>query len=269
LMGDPDQLPPVDTGSLFGEMASSFGIFLEKSLRTEEAHLQDLASLIRRGDHQELLRIVTSDHPSFVHLPWKFDSDLSQKLYREIDPILSFEKPDPQKAIEKYQRCRILNALRQGPFGVDHLNNQIFHLLEQRKQKGQWWAIPILITVNDSRSQLYNGTSGVLIGQNLKDAVAYFPDDAGTGVRALSPPAYEMAFCLSIHKSQGSEFEEVLSLFPEGSENFGREALYTAATRSKKRLKIAGHLEVLQKMLSQHSRKRSGFSERIVCPPID
>jgi len=259
LMGDPDQLPPVESGSLFGEMASCFGVFLERSLRTEKTDLHNLANAVKQGQDQELFRILRSG----IHLPWVFDSTLVEKLYHEIGPIVSYERPDPKQCIEKYGRYRILNALRQGPFGVDALNRQIFHLLQQKKQKGQWWAIPILVTVNDTRSELYNGTCGVLIGQNLKEAVAYFPDHSEEGVRLFrSPPAYEMAFCLSIHKSQGSEFEEVLALFPEGSENFGREALYTAVTRSKKNVRIIAKEEILQKMLSCHGRKRSGFIER-------
>lgn len=264
LMGDPDQLPPVDAGSLFGSIASCFGLSLEKSLRTEDTHLQDFIHSIKEENEEELFRLLRSEHLSLSYLPWGFDAALSERLYREITPILTDEKPDPKQALQKYQRYRVLNTLRQGPFGVDALNSQIFRLLEQKKQKNQWWAVPILVTVNDTRSGLYNGTAGVLIGQTLKDAIAYFPDDSESAIRAFkTPPAYEMAFCLSIHKSQGSEFEEVLALFPEGSENFGKEALYTAVTRSKKALRVVAKEEVLRKMLKCHSRKRSGFIERI------
>lgn len=77
-----------------------------------------------------------------------------------------------------------------------------------------------------------------------------------------SPP-FEVAFCLSIHKAQGSEFEEVLALFPEGSENFGKEALYTAVTRAKKRIEIVAEEQVLQAMLAKHSCKTSGISWRL------
>jgi len=263
LMGDPDQLPPVDTGSLFGSIASCFGRSLEKSLRTEDTHLQDFIYSLKQENEEDLFRLLKSEHLSLSYLSWPFDANLSEKLYREITPILVDEKPDPKQALQKYQRYRVLNALRQGPVGVDALNNQIFHILQQKKQKNQWWAVPILVTVNDTRSQLYNGTAGVLIGQSLKDATAYFPDDSALGIRAFkTPPAYEMAFCLSIHKSQGSEFEEVLALFPEGSENFGKEALYTAVTRSKKSLRVVAKEEILRKMLKCHSRKRSGFIER-------
>jgi exodeoxyribonuclease V alpha subunit len=264
LMGDPDQLPPVLAASLFSEIASSFGCFLEQSLRTKEIHLQDLARAIKEANELELLRVLKLGHPSLTYLSWSFDPQLSEKLYHEINPILSWGKPDPQQALQKYQHTRILNALRQGPFGVDCLNEQIFRLLQQKKQKGQWWAIPILVIVNDFRSSLYNGTSGVLIGQDLQNATAYFLDDSGEGIRSFeNPPAYEMAFCLSIHKSQGSEFEEVLALFPDGSEYFGREALYTAVTRGKKTLSIVGKESILQKMMKNYSRKRSGFLERI------
>lgn len=262
-MGDPNQLPPVDSGSLFGEIASYCGVYLEKSLRVEGEISPLFARAVTQGRPEDMLSLLKSGNPNLVPLSWGLDSSLPLKLYHEINPVVSQERPDPKESFEKYQRFRILNPLRKGSFGVDQLNGRIFDIIEQKKQKDQWWAIPILVTVNDSRSQLYNGTNGVLIGQNLKNAIAYFPDDSGS-MRSFSfPPAYEMAFCLSIHKSQGSEFEQVLALFPEGSENFGREALYTAVTRSKKKLQILGKEEILQKMAAMHSVKKSGFLERV------
>jgi len=251
LMGDPDQLPPVEAGSIFRDMADLFGVRLQTSMRTEDTGLHTLAEKVNRGETIE---------NSYL-LQWAFDDTLSEKLYEKINPSLSWEQPDPNLALKDLDRFRVLGALRQGPFGIDALNKQIIQELSRRIRPGQWWSVPIMITSNDPQQDLYNGTCGVLIGKNrvhLRDGIAYFPK----AVPFKKLPPFEIAFCLSIHKSQGSEFERVLALFPEGSENFGREAFYTAVTRAKKQVEIVAREEVMLAMLAKRSSKTSGFKER-------
>jgi exodeoxyribonuclease V alpha subunit len=253
LVGDPDQLPPVDSGSLFSEMGSLFGMPLTQCVRTEDLRLQQMAEAVKQGDTEGFFAQV--DFAGFeIRSP--------EELYTKIDPLLSSIQPDPKACLEKYDRFRILNAIRQGAQGSDAINQQIFQRL---REKGKWWAAPILATVNDPFSEIYNGMSGLLIGQGQRSLDAYFPDPFTKEMRRFSSvPPYELAFCLSVHKAQGSEFEEVLALFPEGSENFGRESLYTALTRAKKKLSICGQKDTLQKMILSSSRMRSGFSKRFL-----
>lgn len=245
LMGDPDQLPPVEQGSLFAELSTLFGISLKQCMRTEETALADA---IRKGETE-----IFEKH----HLDWLFDRTLAQKLFERIQPICSWEKPDPRKCIDHYNRLRILNALRQGPFGAAELNRQIAQRLKE--QAGSWHALPILITANDPYSGLYNGMTGILLSQKSGVQEAYFPDRPDPIIHL---PPYEYAFCLSVHKSQGSEFDEVIALFPTGSEQFGRESLYTAVTRAKKRFQWVGEEEILRAMANRWIRKRSGLIER-------
>ncbi len=246
LMGDPDQLPPVEAGSLFAEMATLFGIRLQKSMRTDDLALQALAEGITRGE---------------LDFPCQPLKDLN--LYEKIQPLISLAEPDPALCLKELNQFRVLGALRQGPFGIDALNRQLVQELSQKIRPGQWWVIPLLITSNEPRQELYNGTCGVLIGKSrggvqLREGTAYFPQK----VAFKNLPPFEVAFCLSIHKSQGSEFDRVLALFPPGSENFGREALYTAVTRAKKECEIWGDDTTLKKMLSQRFHKTSGFTDR-------
>ena len=260
LIGDPDQLPPIDAGSLFAECADLFGVRLRQCVRTNNENLRDLAEAIRRGDEAKFF-----ENASISSL------DL-ESLYRKIDPLITDERPDPSACFVHYQRCRLLNALRQGPLGSEALNHSLFMRMEKRCLPGQWWAIPILVTANMPRYSLYNGSAGVLIGQksrqiHLLEGTPYFPEGpGGPGWKIFSKiPPFELSFCLSIHKSQGSEFEEVIALFPQGSENFGRESLYTAVTRAKKQCELIGDPKTLSQMLKQSSRRISGFSFRVSC----
>lgn len=255
LIGDPDQLPPVEGSGVFKELADLFGIRLEKSMRTENKELDILAEKVNRGEW-------ISDGP---FLPWRFDGEFFQKLYEKINPVFSSEELDPEKILGGLNRFRVLGALRKGPFGTDALNDQMLEEMKKRIVFGQWWSVPIMITSNHPDEQLYNGSCGVLIGKSrggidFHTAVAYFP--AKVPYKALPP--FEIAFCLSIHKSQGSEFEKVLALFPEGSERFGKEAIYTAITRVKKQLEIVGEESTLRAMLFKYSFKKTGLSQRLV-----
>ena len=264
LMGDPDQLPPVEAGSLFAEMAALFGTPLQQSMRTDQAHLLALTAAIQRGEWNDPVFQKGGNDPSLL-LDWTFDGSLPQKLFEEVHPLISWSEPDPHLALKQLDTFRVLGALRQGPFGIDALNRQIVQEMARRIHPGQWWALPILITANAPRQGLYNGTCGILIGKSqggiyFRDATAYFPEK----VPCKALPAFEVAFCLSIHKSQGSEFEKVLALFPGGSENFGREALYTAATRAKQQIQIVAQEGVLQAILMRRSDKTSGFTDRFL-----
>lgn len=251
LMGDPDQLPPVEAGSLFAEMAAVFAKPLERSMRMEDGQL---AQEVNRGEVDGLLK---------ASLNWNFDAQLPQKLMEALHDTISWEKPDPNGCLKQFDQFRVLGVLRHGSFGIDALNQQIVNEMNRRIQPGQWWAVPIIVTNNERHLDLYNGMAGVLIGQSkkgihLSDGVAYFKDRS---IHQRLP--FEIAFCISVHKSQGSEFEKVLALFPPGSENFGREAVYTAVTRAKKEVKIVGNETILRKMVSHRSRRISGFLERI------
>lgn len=254
LLGDPDQLPPVEAGSLFAEMSDLFAVRLSESKRTNAAHLRLLAEGINRGEF---------NGDGSVRLNWVFDASLAEKLYHAARPFLSWDEPDPAACLKTLEDFRILGALRQGPFGIDALNAQIIQEMGRRIRPGQWWAVPIMITSNEPRRDLYNGTCGVLLGKSrggihFRDGIAYFPDK----VLFHQLPPFEAAFCLSVHKSQGSEFNRVLALFPSGSENFGREAFYTAVTRAKNQVEVVVDAEILRTMLAKRSRKTSGFTKR-------
>ncbi|MDE3045038.1 MAG: AAA family ATPase [Verrucomicrobiota bacterium] len=255
LLGDPNQLPPVEAGSLFAEMAELLGHPLERSMRTADPFLLSLAEAIQKGDIQPIREAITP-----------FPNSLIEELCRRLHSPIHSVSPDPMGCLQEQKRFRILCALRQGPLGVDALNRELIHRFERQLGPADWLSIPILITQNDPRRQLYNGTMGVLIQQARgTQGTAYLM--TGDQVRAFpvnALPHFEAAFCLSVHKSQGSEFEEVMILFPPGSERFGKEALYTAVTRAKRKAMLMGDAALLEEALKMPLRKRSGFTERFL-----
>ncbi len=248
LMGDPNQLPPIDVGSVFADLAELYGIYLQKCMRTEDPLLQQTALAILSGDEEQFFTSVT----------WREKIEIDY-IYEWIHPIISPHKKEPPIA-----KVACLNALRQGPLGLDALNRQILEKMGQRCPDGWWWTVPIMVNTNLPAMNLFNGTTGFLIGQknkriNLLTGTAIFPE---IGELKQIPP-YDLAFVMSIHKSQGSEYDQVLALFPEGAETFGKESLYTAATRAKKRFEVIGNKQVITQMLSKKCQRCSGLIERL------
>ncbi|HUD00971.1 MAG TPA: AAA family ATPase [Rhabdochlamydiaceae bacterium] len=227
-LGDGNQLPPVESGSLFGDLVDLL----------PTAHLRQCL----RSDRAEVLRLAQDILAGKQIAP-------HQKLSKEF--IL-------QKALEnKDQQFCILSPVREGPFGVNVLNQEIFQLFY--RQMKDLLAVPILITRTDYEAGLYNGEVGILWRSREKLLYAEFGDRK---IPASALPPYELGYVLSVHKSQGSEFDHVLALVPPGSETFGREVLYTAVTRAKHSVILCGDQETIDKTISRSSHRRSGLKLR-------
>jgi exodeoxyribonuclease V alpha subunit len=217
-LGDGHQLPPIESGSLFTDLIDWVPTaHLSKCLRSDRKDILQLAQDILAG------KIVEPHEP------------LSE------DKILAAKE------------TMILTPLREGPWGVEALNQLIFS--EIKKPDGEIWSIPILITKTDYEAQLYNGELGTLWRTNVKPLYAEFD---GRKIPASRLPPYELAFVLSVHKSQGSEFDHVMVLVPPGSENFGREVLYTAVTRARHSVTLCGDMETIEKTVTRSSQRTSG-----------
>ena len=112
-------------------------------------------------------------------------------------------------------------------------------------QPNQLWyrGRPILITRNDPGTSLYNGDTGLIWPDDNGNVMAWFPDGEG-GVRAVAPgrlPAHQTCYAMTVHKTQGSEFSNVLLILPEVPHQLlSRDLLYTGITRAKRSVVIYG-----------------------------
>lgn len=180
---------------------------------------------------------------------------------------------------------RVLCALRQGPHGVEHLNTRIGSWLQRsvpgspRSFDPDGWhpGRAIMITRNDPASGLFNGDIGIALPDAGGALRVCFPSspEAAEGAGTQSKPAFrslpierlpehETAFALTVHKSQGSEFNEVLLILaPADSPILGRELLYTGITRARNKVAIVGSEQALQAAIEQPTRRFSGLADRI------
>ncbi|MDF2576663.1 MAG: recd3 [Chlamydiales bacterium] len=290
LLGDRYQLPPVEGGSLFTDL-NVWGLSLPRQpvialktcLRIESQPIYEFAQAVNAGDYSAIEKLLSNPHRELDRLSFEGADFMVQHhlihYAKHYFPTAAIQNYD-HSFLETFQKFRLLSPLRQGPLGIESLNQELFLAMVKTVPRGGFMAIPILIVQNDDRLELYNGDVGVLFCRKLKgieqgipfaeEHIAFF---AGRGTdqpfyqeqhqaRAIPMvllPPYEIAYCLSVHKSQGSEFDHVLLVMPEGSELFGREVLYTAITRAKKKLSFYSSDQTLQQTVQRCCSRLSGL----------
>jgi exodeoxyribonuclease V alpha subunit len=274
-LGDKHQLPPVEAGGLFADMIACLEsedqtsvAFLKTCLRAELEGIVHFAQWVNEGNYATL----SASHPAPGIV---IDSRDVNSLLEYASPFFDypgFSETEEIHVLTLFNRFRILSPMRKGPQGVEELNSRLRLAQTKKYRHRSKFMAPIMITHNDKRLELFNGEVGILVrnhhGQNeqLQEGdYALFPSNVDGSVRrfpAILLPRYEYAYCLSVHKSQGSEFDEVLLWLPEGSEVFGREVLYTGITRAKKKLVLACEQETLRKVMERRSLRLSGVCER-------
>jgi exodeoxyribonuclease V alpha subunit len=163
------------------------------------------------------------------------------------------------------EQCRILAPEREGRMGVHALNATVERWLQGRgvvAVRDEWYHMrPILIEANDYTVGVFNGDLGVVWREGSESSV-YFRSSNG-GVRAMAPvrvPAAQTAWAMTVHKSQGSEFDEVIVVVPEHeSRVLSRQLLYTAVTRARRRVTLVASTASLESALARASRRSSGL----------
>ncbi len=314
LLGDRDQLASVEAGAVLGDIcgrdrASGFsgafrsvleretgeripeaappggqpsirdGIVLLRESRRFPASsgLGRLARHVNRGDQAgtaSLLRKETSGDIRWSQLP---DRDgLPSALRARTRAFLSTppDATDPLAALSRFQRFRILCAVREGPYGVRSVNRVVEQSLAADgviRPVGPWYAgRPVLVNRNDHTLQLYNGDLGMVLPQ--EDGSGFrvcFPAGEGAwrSVHPMRLPEHETAFAMTVHKSQGSEFDHVLLILPDRPYPvLTRELLYTAVTRARRSVEIWAAEPVLRFAVSRRTRRSSGLEDAVWDP---
>jgi exodeoxyribonuclease V alpha subunit len=256
LLGDAGQLPPIDGGGIFAVLAEREGVHLEVCHRTKEEAIHQIYEAARIGNVNPLYTILEP-----------YPKDFIEWIGPQFGCAIFKDRPIPQDLIVLFDRLRLICPLRKGSLGVDAINAALFRRLQNLLIPFQWWAVPILITENDASRRIFNGSSGVVLGVYRGQPMLTGREEAfladGRSFTLNQLPGYELAFALSVHKSQGSEFENVICCLPPGSEEFGREALYTALTRAKRSVRLIGDRPVLERMIAGITRQENGIQERM------
>ncbi len=203
-----------------------------------------------------------------LHDPFHSDHLLSQFCHLFISYI---EEKDTLKALERMNVARILCATKMGPNGTSSMNRYVEQWLSQQgliqMDHPFYENRPIMVRKNNKILGLSNGDIVLIRTNDNGNRLAYFMDENGQ-LKSIQP-AYlsdaQTVFAMTIHKSQGSEYTNILTCLPkEGSiKLLTRELLYTAITRAKKRVIIQASSEHLIKCCSQEVRRASGIIDSL------
>lgn len=275
-MGDKDQLPPVESGGFFADLIDLADLFqmpvtlLQKNIRLETPSLQNFASAVL---NQNIEKIKQSREVKIFSSLRK--SNVKELIEKECKTSFAFSHSadfDPLIPLKEMEKFRILSSIRKGLFGVESINQIVLEKFLEKRQSHEKIVCPILITENDAPRGLMNGDTGILVSSvssikkglfNSGDKAYFLSKEGAVQAQEFSAsvlPLFTFAYCLSVHKSQGSEYDRVLVILPKGSEKFGKEVLYTAITRAKKEVLVMTEEPILEAILQKTSRKISGFT---------
>ena len=193
-----------------------------------------------------------------------------------LDSLSLFEPytktTNPQECLHLFNNIKILCAQKMGPEGVHAMNELVEKHLTRKHlidtQTEFYDKRPILITQNDYNLELYNGDIGICLKKEDGSIGVYFEDNtSATQVREVPPfllNSFETVYAMTIHKSQGSEFENVIVTLPSNHESkiLSRELLYTGLTRAKENALIISTQEVLDQTIKRKVDRASGITLR-------
>jgi exodeoxyribonuclease V alpha subunit len=188
---------------------------------------------------------------------------------------------DPMLAMDAFCRFKILCALKIGPFGVNAINNLAEralgeqNLIADHRSEGRPWyrGRPVLITRNDYNLGLFNGDIGITLPDPdaspdaSKDEFHVYFADASGGVRRFPVhrlPEHETVWAMTVHKSQGSEFDDVVLILPDRDYPLlTRELIYTGLTRARHKVSIWGSESVLKAAIARKIERTSGLRDAL------
>jgi exodeoxyribonuclease V alpha subunit len=251
-------------------------VVLKKNYRfPAESGIGAASRAANAGQGAESLALLKSDaSPDVVWHNLPKQSELKKGLAQSIaEGYAEYLRAETvEEALVRFDRFRVLCALRQGVYGVEGINGLVEEILAEKgliDAYNRWYrGRPVLITVNDYTLQLFNGDIGLAFPDPSADNATriYFPTPGG-GVRAIAPvrlPTHETVYAMTIHKSQGSEFNHVLMLMPpHDSEVLTRELVYTGITRAKSRVDVWGDESVFTAAVGRKIVRESGLREAI------
>ncbi|HSU02147.1 MAG TPA: exodeoxyribonuclease V subunit alpha [Nocardioides sp.] len=276
LVGDPDQLTSVDAGAVLTDLVRGYEHRPDSpvaALTTAHRYGEEIGALaeaLRLGDAD---RVVAALGAGGEAVEWVSDGDPARTIRSAVLPHAlavhdAAAAGDADRALAALDRHRLLCAHRDGPFGVRHWNRRI----------EQWFTAetgvpvldpaylgrPLLVSSNDYSLGIYNGDTGVVVASPTGPRAAIA---TGVGFLELAPSRLgdvATMHAMTIHKSQGSQADEITVLLPEeDSRLLTRELFYTAVTRAQRKVRVIGSENAVRAAVAQQALRASGLRARL------
>ena len=295
LLGDSKQLASVDSGAVLADLCRAYAgfsecfaegvlrltgqalpsvkatslmadtvVILKHSYRFDkQSEIGQLAQSIQAGDSDKFINVLMRAGDTIW---WQKKMDKATIVKRVMKLYFTFfeaikTQQDPLTCMQLFEKTQVLCALNNGAESVDSVNSLIERALAKqswRTHQGFYHGRPIMVMKNDYSQGLFNGDTGLVMNNGQGVLAACFLDNRLLRWVPLNRlPAHETAYAMTVHKSQGSEFEEVCIILPEqATALLTRELLYTAMTRAKVKISlIATESILIQALTSQQDRE--------------
>ncbi len=284
LLGDHHQLSSVEVGSVFGDLNQAandpesplygHSTTLEKTYRfSGDSSIFRLCQACKAGDSLSFLSLLENSYEDF-----DFHA-LDPQGKTNLEPILAqieaahqarTESGTLQSAYRALGRFIALTPFNKGPFGA----RAISHTVDQRIRKRMssvdtefHAGMPIIVLENNYDLELFNGDIGIVWPDEESGRLfAWFGDSENELKRVHLDwlPKHDLAYCLTIHKSQGSEFDHVAGIFPpEDTEFISRELVYTCCSRARQRFSLFGNKDALASAIQRTVKRATRLENQI------
>jgi len=272
LAGDPNQLPSVEAGNVLAdfcelakrEESSLKQVHLTFSHRfTDDGGIGRLAKEVNAGNSDAAFRCLNSDDSTqFIEMKSEkeFQKLISEELKEQLE-LLKHAK-SPKEAFQYFKKKKILTALRVGKYGIEGIHKFLQNSYEANQITFKN-GFPIMIKKNDYQLQVFNSDVGIIL-KNKEDNLRVYFEKGSEEFQDLNPYTLsniEPAYAMTVHKSQGSEFDEVVLVLPETNEiDFvSRKLIYTAITRAKKKFTLIGSEKAFKDAVRNETKRLSGM----------
>ncbi|QCI26873.1 exodeoxyribonuclease V subunit alpha [Buchnera aphidicola (Thelaxes californica)] len=249
---------------------------LKKNYRfSKSSNIHQLANLIHKRKINELIHLLDNTVQEIEYFQVTNQQQYNQMIYKIINFCKKYlkyvyENLNYKKILTKFNKFKILCAVNEGIFGVNTINKIIEKTIYKQKNKFQYlflnkeWYIgrPIIITKNQKILNIFNGEIGIALKDKNEEIKIHFSPLYGKQ-RIFCPDIiqnYKTAWCITVHKSQGSEFSKVCFVIPNiFFDTLSTELMYTAVTRAKKKIIIFGNKTILKKMVQNNTIRTSNI----------
>ncbi len=279
LVGDADQLASVEAGAVLADLVD--GLSARRDVRVARLRTSHrfgesigaLADAIRVGDADRALTLLRSGDEHLDYVELGECEDPAPRLHSILVPhALRLREAAVLGAVDvalaALDEHRLLCAHRRGPFGVARWNTQVQKWIADETGQpawSQWYAgRPLLVTANDYGLRVYNGDTGVTVAgpEGLRAVVTTATGPLHFATSRLGD--VETMHAMTIHKSQGSQANEVTVLMPpQESRLLTRELFYTAVTRAKTRVRVVGSDASVRGAVERRAVRASGLAQRL------
>ncbi|WP_421842192.1 exodeoxyribonuclease V subunit alpha [Mycobacterium sp.] len=280
LAGDPNQLSSVEAGAVLADLVDGFKargstpvVTLKTAHRFGES-IGELAESIRAGDVDRVIDVLSAGGD---HVEWIHDGNPADSLRNVLVPqALQLRQAailgDASTAISALDEHRLLCAHRHGPYGVAHWNQQIERWLTDATGEPIWssWYAgrPVLVTTTNYGLGIYNGDNAVTVARDGRLRVAFAAAGDPLEIAPSRLSDVDTMYAMTIHKSQGSQADDVTVLLPSANSRLlTRELFYTAVTRAKRKVRVVGSMASVRAAIERRALRATGLRLRLRAAP--